>query len=281
MTRLIHMARIAMPLSLLLISLILSGESAAGVTAGARIACSAALPALFPALVLSKLISSSGMPGGRFTPLFLGLTCGFPVGALAVCDLKNRGGADKRIANRLLFCCCNTGPAFIVGYCGRMILGSVKAGVILYLTQCAIALILFLFLVPKSPVPQAEKKPLPLSAAIGEGALDFLRIAGCVIFFSFLSSLLFAVLPDRWIFSKSAAGLFLEITGGMARLRSLPFAAAFPLCGMGIGWAGLSVLAQTAESVKRAGLNLKWYIAGRAATALLMTLLSFPLKKLL
>lgn len=281
MTQLKQRAKALAPFLILFLSLLMPRESAAGVVSGAGLACRAALPALFPALVLSKLISSADLPFGRFLPLILGLCCGFPVGALSVCDLKERGLIDRNGGNRLLFCCCNTGPSFIIGFCGQMILRNVKAGLLLYLAQCLLALILFLILAPRAKLLSPEAKPVSIAFALKEGALGFLQIAACVIFFSFLTSLFFAFLPERWTLVRGIAALFLEITGGMAHLSALPFSTIFTLCAAGIGWAGLSVLTQTAGPVGKAGLDLRWYLAGRVCFTVFLLLLSFPLKKLL
>lgn len=279
MTQVKRILRIALPLSLLVLTLFLPRVSAEGVWEGAKIACRGALPALFPALVLSGILTSSHLPGGRYLPLVLGLVCGFPVGAITVCEMKKQGVLDRRSAERLLFCCCNTGPAFVVGFCGTA-LGSVRAGAILYGMECAVALLLFFLFVPKNKTNAGAKEALSLYDAITRAAESFLSIAGCVLFFSCVASLLLAILPVHDP-GEALLRLLLEVTGGVTAAAKYPLSASFPLCAAGIGWAGLSVCLQTAGPVRRAGLDLKWYIAGRVVFTIALFLLSLPVKKLL
>ena len=266
---------------LLLLTLILPRQSAAGVWQGAVTACTAALPSLFPALVLAKLLASSRLPGGRFLPLFLGLVCGFPVGAVTVSEMVSQGAVDQKCGNRLLFCCCNTGPAFIIGYCGAVVLRNVRAGILLYGMECSVALILYLLLVPNQKSDWRKERSLSLSDAITSAVKSFLTIAGCVIFFSCISTLLLTVIPLHGNLEQALIRTALEITGGMADASRLPFSAAFSLCAAGVGWAGVSVCLQSAGPIRNSGLSLRWYLAGRCAFALILFLLSLFAKKLL
>lgn len=281
MTGIRRMARIIFPAALLILLLIFPQASATGVAEGLRIAALSALPALFPALVLSKLLSTAPLSGGRFLPLVLGLTCGFPVGAITVCDMKESGRLTRDQANRLLFCCNNTGPAFLVGFAGVSVLGSARAGWLLYGAECAVALFLFFLLSRPAPSIASRANPIPLFQAIRSAAETFLTLAGCILFFSFLTSLLFALFSGLFPEVKSCIALFFEITGGLSSLRALPLFLAFPLCAVGVGWAGLSVHLQTAGQIRRAGLSFAWYLAGKATMAILMLPLALFLKKLL
>ncbi len=267
-------------LILLILTLILPRAAAEGVRQGALIAVRAALPALFPALVLSRILSASDLPCGRWLPLALGLTCGFPVGAVTVSSLVEQGAIDRRAGNRLLICCCNTGPAFLVGFCGVTVLGDARAGWLLYAAECVFALLLFL-LFTRPASGERKGSPLPLNRAIPEAALSFLGIAGCILFFSCLASLILALLPPLNEAARCGVGLFLEITGGCFALTSLPFSTAFPLCAAGVGWAGLSVYLQSLVVIRRAGLDPRYYLAGRGLMSLFLFLFAQIIKNLL
>ena len=277
--------RRALPLfvwsGLMILLLLFPEESAAGAVKGARIAWSGALPALFPALVLSRLLAGSLPAGGKALPLVLGLTCGFPVGAETTAALVESGRITKREGNRLLFCCCNTGPAFLVGYCGRA-LGSRRAGWALYAAEIAAALLAFVLLIRPGKIRQARlPAPPSLHEAVGGAAASFLSIGGCIVFFSFLSSLFLRALPAMPLSCSAGLRLFLEITGGVSSLSALPPGTAFSLCAAGVGWAGLSVYLQSMPAIRRAGLDHRWYLAGRVFFAAALYLLSLTVKKVL
>ena len=280
MTFLKRSVRVAPPFIMLILTLFYADRAAMGVWDGAVLACRGALPALFPALVLSNLLASSELPAGRFLPLLLGLTCGFPVGAVTISKMRRCGSVSEKGANRMLLCCCNTGPSFLIGYVGKTVLRDVRAAVFLYAVQSLTALLLFLFLVPRETCVFSGT-PVPLHEAVKGASQSFLSIAGCILFFSCLSSLLLPLFPGIGPVGGAVAALFFEITGGLDKVAALPYSLALPLCGFGIGWAGLSVFLQSALPIKQAHLSMKYYFAGRILFALILTLSSLLLKKLL
>lgn len=284
-------------LSLFLLSLLFQEVCKRGIEKGLVIALSSALPSLFPFLVLSSLLTSLlGSEDGKFVkklPLFLGLLCGFPIGGKTVCELYEKKRLSEREAKRLLFCCNNTGPAFIVSLCGKGIFHSEKIGWMIFTLEVICVLFLyfssFLFYKKeKNSTPPEKKNAVPFSPsrevveAIRNGILSFLYISGFILFFSFFCELIFSFsfFRENALFS-SVLFLFSEICGGISSLSSLPFSLALPLCGAGIGWAGLSVHLQTLVFIDRAGLNRKPYFLGKALLSVLMGLGAIILTKVL
>lgn len=288
------------PTALFVLCLCFQKACMEGVARGLKLVLHTALPALFPFLVLSRLITGSLLENdrraARFLPLFLGFLCGFPIGAKSCAELYEKGAISRERAERLLFCCNNTGPAFLIGVCGIGALGNAKYGVILYFFQVFFALILYLlFPLLRKEKKEREKVPFQarkndekrtffalLSESIGDGLTSFLYLSSFILFFSFCSSLLFALIPG----AESGIGgavslLFLELTGGIAKLKEFPFSTAFPLAAAGIGWAGVSVHMQTIGLLKKAQLPCRGYLLGKALLAVLMLLTAEILKKYL
>lgn len=262
------------PFLCLLASLLFPEQAREGVSLGLRLSLERALPALFPALVLSRFLpafwpAKKGR-GVLLLPLFAGIFCGFPVGSIVVRDMVEKNLLTKKEGERSLIFAGNAGPAFLLSYCGQ-ILRNQTAAQYLFLVQSALAILLFLifFGFRKKEVPEAMQTPTTLPEALRSATDSFLYIMACVIFFSFLSQLLCPAVPHL--------SLFFELTGGVASLASLPFSSAFPLCALGCGWGGLSVLLQTA-GVLRGRLRLRFYVAGRVlfAVVLLLSTLFFP-----
>ena len=203
-------ANFLFPLLCLLLCLLFPSACAVGVSRGLHLSLEAALPALYPSLILSCLMVHSAKADGEksfLLPFFLGLFCGFPVGAKATADLVSAGKITKKDGEKLLFFCNNAGPAFLISFCGKEVLGSLGKGVVLYLVQSAISLLFLLIFFGKrlfSSSKKAEKKKKPslpfwrnLPLALRESTNSFIYIMSCVIFFSLRRARIFcpSVIP--------------------------------------------------------------------------------------
>ena len=286
-------ANFLLPAMCLLVSLMFPERCAEGVRKGLEIAVKSAFPALFPALVLSGMISSS-LPkksgkGAFLTPFILGLFCGFPVGAKAVCDLYQKGNLSRKDAEHLLVFCNNAGPAFLISFCGAGLFADEKKGAFLFLAQSLLSGLCLLFFFGKrlfekmNGSPSSEDTP-PLAAvlpgALSSAAKAFLYIASCVIFFSFFTELALSLLPASPL-SGAVFSLFCELSGGVARLSSLPSSVAFPLCALGCGWGGVSVHLQSCGLMAEVSLSPKPYFFGKTFFALSLFLAALFFQKLL
>ena len=107
------------------------------------------LPALFPFLVLTALLTKTGLAEGlgrKLAPLLrplglpaagagafvLSILSGYPVGSRVVADLHKHGAIDARETERLSALCSTSGPMFILGSVGSGMFGDARAGAILF-----------------------------------------------------------------------------------------------------------------------------------------------------
>lgn len=284
---------VILPLALLALSLVRQKECMEGVAKGLQIGMEKAFPALFPSLVLSKILTASvpqrSEKAAVFLPFLLGLVCGFPMGASCAADMRKRGLLSREDGEKLLFFCNNAGPSFVIGVCGVGVLGSAKAGFLLLSLQSALACAFFLFFfsrkrTSKTETACVEENSPPfyqiLSHALREAVASFLYILSCIVFFSFLTELLFTFLPAGKI-GQAVLHLFTELTGGASSLGELPTALAFPLCAAGLGWSSLSVHLQTLGILADSDLSYKKFFFGRIVFSLLMGAGASFLQKLL
>ena len=305
-----------------LLLVLLPAEAADGALRGLRVCGGVIVPALFPFLVFSGLISSLGMPAalaaalrpllralGRSPyaagPLLLGLLGGYPVGASALAALVQDGRIAPQEAERLLPCCNNTGPAFIIGVAGSAVFGSAKIGARLYLCHILAAVTLPL-LTGGASAPDLEAPPLSLGTAdftdcfpdcVRSAAATTIRLCAFVVFFSVLTALLDAA----GVFSSLSAALalrfgtglqfphallsgLLELGSGIAAMKGLPpdppilAACAFVLC---VG--GLSVHCQTLSVLAGTEIRCARHFVGRichGAISALYALLYFTLLRI-
>ncbi|MCL2003618.1 MAG: sporulation protein [Oscillospiraceae bacterium] len=295
---------------------------------GLYICANVLIPSLFPFFVLSALTIELGLARrtGRalerfMRPLFrvggacaaavaLGFFGGYPVGAKCAISLYEKGLCSKEEAERLLAFCNNSGPAFILGAAGVGILGSSRAGWLLFLTHTAASVavgVLFRFYkygaVPATAVPDGTEETVSLSAAftrsVKSSFSSVFYISSFVVFFTVAVRLLFTsgVLPaaagalsallSPFGMTRDAAqnlltglieltsGLFFLQGGATGHLAGRMAMAAFML-----GWAGLSVHCQVLSFIGQSGLSPRSYLAGKMLHASISAVFAFILTRL-
>ncbi len=111
-----------------------SKTAAAGARAGLELCTRAVIPALFPFLLLSAMVTGNmagrrlpflrpvgrlcGIPDGAELLLITGALGGYPLGAQAVTQAWKSGQLSKDTARRMLGFCSNAGPSFLFGILG-------------------------------------------------------------------------------------------------------------------------------------------------------------------
>ena len=279
------------------------------------------IPSLFPFLVLSSLVISLGggeALGRRLSPLMgplfrvsgcgaaalmLGLVGGYPVGARTVRELYDEGLCSREECGRLLLFCNNCGPAFLLSTAGVAVLGSPRAGWLLWLGHCLAAFgvgILFRFLGksdgPSVPLPRRSQTPLSaaLVSAVTGGAKSALQISAFVVAFAVLirlltvSRVLIAAAKLLHLFLAplgfSLSGCSTLLTGGLEMTRGIlslsgqsPTPAVLALAAFLLGWGGCSVHFQTLAVLEGSGLPFSRYLLGKLCHGLLAALATYGL----
>lgn len=121
-----------------------------GVSRGLSVCSSVIIPTLYPFMILAGVLTDSplctrpnavldrvtrrlfGLPGCCGTAIFLSLVGGYPAGALAIGRLQHSGCISTDEARRMTLFCVNGGPGFIVSTVGAGLLGSARAGWLLF-----------------------------------------------------------------------------------------------------------------------------------------------------
>lgn len=288
-------AVLALLIFLLLHGLISSGAAFEAMVLSAKVV----VPCLFPfgvlagILVRSRLALQWGAAFGRpvqaiygVSPcctagILLGLLCGFPVGASVIAQLYRDGCIDKDSAERILPCCTNAGPAFILTIAGRGIFGSEKVGwLLLAIHLIASFLVGLTFRNPVHPSRvQSAPPPLRLSAAVltdsvRDAALTMVQVSGFIVLFS----VLLALLPKFWPLAA-----LLELTNGLTAIRtaSLPANILLPAVSAALGWSGLCVHSQVLSFTAPLGLSCQPYLLGKLFHGIYAALLAIPVSFLI
>lgn len=270
-----------------------SAEAAQAVRDGLALCAGSVIPALFPFLAVSGLLTALdagaspalgplarllGCSQAGARAFLLGLTGNYPVGARTVAQLYRRGGISRREAGRLLLFSNNCGPAFILGVAGLGCFGSLRAGVLLWGVHILAALVIALALPRRAAEPPERPGSVPprtplvpaLIAAVRDAAGTMVYICGFVVFFLVLLRVLGRVTG----LSHPVLSGAVELTQGILALphtrRGFVWAAGL------LGWGGLSVHGQSAAVLSGTDLPMGPYLAAKAAHAAVSVLLAWP-----
>ena len=281
-----------LPAAAIALVLIASQQSAQAVRQALQLCAGSVIPSLFPFLVLSSLLMDCSTPtGGPLTALLgrcmgcssvgarvflLSLLGGYPVGPRLMGQLLRSGSLTHREAEHLLLFCNNAGPAFVLGFVGLGLLGSLRAGVWLYLLHIASALLTALLFRPRRPFPDAApRQAFPpsfsqaLVAAITAAGTAMLQVCAFITFF-YTALQLLAHLTG--IDHPLLLG-FVELTCGLTQLPGSH--AGFVMAAGLLGWGGLSVHAQTAAALSGTGVSLQSHLKGKLLQGIFSAILGF------
>lgn len=269
-----------------------------GIQGGLSICFHTILPSLFPFMVLSSYIIKSDVlspiykalaPVTRFlfkqndcsvSVIFMGLIGGFPVGTKMTAMLYENGRITQNQAQRLCMFCVNGGPAFIITAVGVGMLGSSKAGLIMFVSLCLSSIILGIvsrFFDDKSENKQSNKtygqSPLlALSSSVSDNVNAMLSICAWIILFSAITQCIKQINIDEN--SYNAIISFVEVTKGcsqIAKNTTLPIITAI------IGFGGFCVHCQVYSFVKATGLKYIRFFTGRVINGALSALICYLL----
>ncbi len=262
------------------------------------------IPSLFPFMVISEIIVSSGIgdtvgkPFGRFTrkvfgisgpsacAVILGALCGFPIGAKTAVSLYDRGSIDRRELSRLLTFCNLAGAAFLISTVGVSIWSSATFGIGLYCVQLIAAVLIGAWGKQRDNAdavhfPCAKRRNeisfSIFTRAAAASANGMLVICAYVAFFSALVGSLGEVISPV-IPSKSVTAFFyalFEISSGVsyAAAADSVFVGAL-LSAFAVGWSGLSVHFQIMSICDGRGVSFFPYLRAKAAQAILCVVMT-------
>lgn len=264
-------------------------------------------PTLFPFLVVTSLLLSSGglnlitrLFGGLFRRIFrvtqngafavlAGFLCGYPMGAKVTADLLRAEKISDREARYLLSFCNNTSPVFIINFIVWKTFGNERLmlpTLLILIGSPVLMSFIFrrIYLKGRHPFPEPSAALKEKKTRFDFSVLDscmmnsfeaIVKVGGYIILFSVLLSLLEELSGQNSILMAAAPAL--EVTNGILLLSSsvsdpgLRYAAVLGLTSFG----GLCSAAQTKCMLERTGLSVIPYIIQKLTTAAAASLLSF------
>ncbi len=286
-------------LLIFLILLISSDTAIEYMKKGLRLCVATVIPSLFPFMVISELIVSSGI-GLRLSRIFakpmralfnvsegaasayiLGAVCGFPIGAKAAVSMYDRGMMPKDELERVLTFCNNPGSAFVISAVGVSFFGNKALGILLYI--CVILSSLIIGFSAKLFFPKAKPTSAEINVsgscdvkmitdAVQSSALSMLTVCAYVVFFSAFVGCTGAILSHFSVPCEIIALIFgfFEISSGVGAAADVDIGmSAVLLCALFSGWSGLSVHFQIMSVCSGRNINFKPYFIAKAAQGII------------
>jgi sporulation integral membrane protein YlbJ len=246
-------------------------------------------PTLLPFIIISNMllnVYSRQLKNPRLYVIFIGLSCGCPMAAIAASRLYARGMLERTEAQNLIGICNTLSPAFIISFCFTTILGYERIPLRLIAAVYAPVLILLLFYMrtphKKNNVtvqPDSGKQELIslLDEAVMNGFSTITRLGGYIILFNILAGYADIFTKKYPVLNIVLTGMA-EITTGMNVLgkSTLKPETKLLLTGGLLGFTGLCCIMQTIGILKEAGLSAKKYIYHKILLSVL-TILSYYL----
>ena len=286
-------------LTLFFLMLLFPEEVKSGALDGLFLWYNSVVPILLPFLILSNLIITTDSfslllhpffnlqkrhPAFQpflFYPVFLGLFCGFPMGAKTIKDLIHSKSLTVKEGNLLLPLVNQASPMFLAGFVGVHILKKqlsfFQILYYLYLPPVICLLFRFLFSFLLSPVKKernhSKKKviqsftknknsmPLNLEHTIWNGFYVVVIIGIYMMLFTIAAKLCKKLLPSSQIISVLLCSL--EFSSGLDQLASLTFLDSELQIGLILAltsFGGFCTAAQTYTLVKETGISMKSYL---------------------
>lgn len=278
---------------MLLCAVVFPAEAAESIMSSLSLAVRRVVPSLFVFSALAALFARIGLftRAGRLGRLFglspactavalCGLLCGFPTSAVCAHALWESGEADAGEMRAVLPFCSNAGMAFVVGAVGNGMLGSRRAGYMLFLMQTVLSIVfILLFCRSKSaaavlPV-RAKKESLShaLVASVSAAGGAMLAVCAFIAFFGTASDMICLVFPSVPPLLRAVICSFFEISRGCAEFSGA--AELSPLLryigvAFALGFSGVSVACQISERAGEISLSILPYLAKKLIFGLAM-----------
>lgn len=263
------------------------------------------VPALFPVMILSRLLISTDILYfilkpvaflcGRFLhlsfygtyALLLGYVCGYPMGVKTIADLEDERLLSQEEGRFLATFINNVSPGFLSGYVCTELLQKPETApacmVIIYGASLTYGTVTAIFQKNAGPLPPYAKKTIVqpnqkshlsflmlLDHTLEDSILQLLKIGGYMVLFSVLSSItcVFSFLPETAMVLLSAT---LEISCGAQQITLLACSAFLKgiLLTASLSFGGLCSAFQSSSFLQRAGIPLPKYIKAKAMISLI------------
>jgi len=282
------------------------------------------IPSLLPFFIATELLNKSNVPqifekifskimkpvfnvpGIGSYALFMGMICGYPIGAKIVTNFRKNNFCTKEEAERLITFTNNSGPLFIIGTVGITLFLDATIGLVLLFTHIAASLTVgFIFRFWKCKRNSTNTVSLNktitlnsfgeiLSTSIISAIKSITIICGFVIFFGILLSILkniyafnilniifspiFNILHINLNFITPFFTGLIELTNGINLVSSViskSLGINVIICAFLLGFGGFSIMFQVLSIISKSDISIKPYIIGKLLHGIIAAIYTF------
>ncbi len=289
--RALHVTTLAL---LIITSVMYSSEITKSIYDGIRLCAITIIPALFPFFIIADFIISGAGGEGRFlskgfrkifgiggagiNAFVCGIVCGFPVGVKSAVELYRKRLITKDECQRLIGFVNNPSLAFVISGVGIGINGSLRVGILLYISTVLSAIAIGALFATKTENSkihsEISEQKFDLVVSIKNAGVSCLTVSSYIIFFSAVLGVLGAIINNDVILALLAP--FFEIgnaTTIIAKSTFLSPAFSIMLTGFALGFSGLSVHLQALSLVPNE-LSKKQYFLMKTAQGILCSVIT-------
>ena len=279
-----------------------SGALSDGIRRGLSLCSGAVIPSLFPFMALSVFICKSyaadffsaalrpvtkflKLPESAGGILLAAAIGGYPAAAKCINDSVLCGTLTQKTGARMLTFCVNPGPPFLIAAVGGAMLGSMKAGLMLFFAQLfsgAVIAASGAFFCKKAPPSLLKAPPRSSSSAciiesVSSAAESCFRMCAFII----IACGALGVCEQGYFFThictsplyKAIFAGFFEVTVGCAACGAIGGSAAIVTAGAISAFSGISVMLQVAAATEESRVPLLPFLVSRPITAALSAVL--------
>lgn len=236
------------------------------VAVSVKMCLSTIVPAIFPFMILSDLLSSyvsvkSGSAAASFwsklfrineagiIPFLLGNVCGFPLGVKSAAELYANGKISKDECERLIGTANNPSLAFIISGVGAGMRKSLREGIVLYIavliSSFAVCLMSRKSTAFSNKQGESIRQNFSIVNSIKSSSYSVILVCAYIIFFSIIADLISEVMRGKAV--SAIVFSLLEIGSASRYISSASELGVFGLAfnAFALGFSGLSVYFQT------------------------------------
>ena len=233
-------------------------------------------------------------------PIVASILSGYPLGCKYCCDLYSLGYINRDEFERLLNIASNASPMFLIGSIGATMLGDIKLGFILLISNYLSPIIVGILTIKNSKTLSNMKEiksnsininfGTSLKYALDNGVNTTLQVGSFVVLFSIIISIIKNNAYVSIIFSNIEAffnlpqyslyGIFLgsiEFTNGCKLITTLPLTMPFKLAIISFicSFSGLSVIAQISSFISKYNVSIIKYSLYKLLQGIISFIITF------
>lgn len=294
-------------LMVVVFTLIFSKILSSAVFEGIKICTNILIPSLFVFLIISEFFYKTNALNFILKPfsflceklfkidknlgpiMFFSLICGYPAGANLIKNLVEKKTISKKTANRMLFFCVNSGPAFLIGGISIPFLNSLKLGIILFISQ----IVSFFVVGTLSSIGKDLEKINPYSknkdsisqnfvSSVKNSTKNMALICSFTIFFTAIIKIIFSFSWFNENLNNHLKALFsglIEVTNGVVKCFLIKDFNVFLILALITSFGGISVHFQVIAIISKAKISFKNFYKWRIVYCLTSVLVSTFLLK--